>query len=255
MKRSRYILAFLILLLCTDLWAIDPSKVNVVILGDSNSWIGGDDCSKPKGWNTWFKRAFAPASCRSYARSGATWSHTSATKVNPQENIGIIGPDNVISNQVVRLRQAVASGSQTTPDLIIIAAGTNDLMFPRKRPGATAAGSLTDLKTVAGAMNADLRDLHNFFPKTKIVVLTPIQCVKFTNQALHSLSDLMETTARSAGANVVRMDRQGVVKRDDELKKKTNTYDGIHTSEAGAKANGELVASIIKKLLEPVSKK
>ncbi|MBO7116205.1 MAG: hypothetical protein J6V87_04040 [Prevotella sp.] len=43
---------------------------NIVILGDSNTAIGGDDCSKSVGWNKWFRDMLSPASCRSYARSG-----------------------------------------------------------------------------------------------------------------------------------------------------------------------------------------
>ena len=43
---------------------------NIVILGDPNTAIGGDDCSKSVGWNKWFRDMLSPASCRSYARSG-----------------------------------------------------------------------------------------------------------------------------------------------------------------------------------------
>ena len=49
------------------------SVMHVVILGDSNTFIGGDQCDKPQGWNKWFKELANPLSCRSYARSGATW--------------------------------------------------------------------------------------------------------------------------------------------------------------------------------------
>ena len=35
-------------------------NINVVILGDSNTSIGGDACDNPRGWNKWFKDKFAP---------------------------------------------------------------------------------------------------------------------------------------------------------------------------------------------------
>lgn len=248
MKKVICFLVMLISLSGSDMWALSPSTANVVILGDSNSWIGGDDCSKPKGWNYWFKKKLQPSSCKSYARSGATWSHTPSTRNNPTENIGVIGDDNVISNQIVRLQQAVAAGTQVSPDVIIIAAGTNDLMFPRKRPSATAERS-DDNKTVVGAITSDCQALRDMFPKALIVVMTPIQCVKFPNENLHSLSDKMETASRRVGAEVIRMDRNGAVKRDVEIKKRTNTYDGIHTSEAGGRANGEYVAQEVEKLI------
>ena len=88
--------------------AVPHPTLHVVLLGDSNTWIGGDDCDKERGWNTWFKQLFQPASCKSYARSGATWTNTKVTKRNPKENIGNLGNDNVIYNQVVRLIDAAS---------------------------------------------------------------------------------------------------------------------------------------------------
>ena len=73
----------LLLFLATSLYANDST--HVAILGDSNTWLGGDQCDQPRGWNKWFKDYFAPASCRSYARSGATWTNTARTKRNPDE--------------------------------------------------------------------------------------------------------------------------------------------------------------------------
>ena len=80
--------------------------MHVVILGDSNTWIGGDDCDKPRGWNKWFADVFQPLSCKSYARSGATWTNTIQTRKNPDEDIAVLGNDNVIYNQIVRLLAA-----------------------------------------------------------------------------------------------------------------------------------------------------
>lgn len=248
MKRFLCILACVWLVSLASVDATNPSSLNVVILGDSNTWIGGDDCSRPKGWNTWFVREFSPSTCRSYARSGATWSHTSLTKENPKENIGVIGDDNVITNQIIRLQQAVTAGVQKRPDLIIIAAGTNDLMFPRKRPNALD-GKDKGEKSVVGAIAADCRRLHQSFPAARIVIMTPIQCVKFENDKLHALSDAMAALAGECKFDVIRMDCNGAVRRGDELKKKVNTYDGIHTSETGARFNGKYVADQIKNML------
>ena len=81
-------------------------QLHIAILGDSNTWLGGDECDNQKGWNKWFKDILQPASCRSYARSGATWTHTTKTKRDTKENIGKLGKDNVIFNQVMRLKEA-----------------------------------------------------------------------------------------------------------------------------------------------------
>lgn len=85
---------------------------HVVLLGDSNTFIGGDACDKPQGWNKWFKDFAKPKSCRSYARSGATWTHTPNTVLDMEENIGVLGDNNVVYNQAMRLLTAVLSGEQ-----------------------------------------------------------------------------------------------------------------------------------------------
>lgn len=110
------------------------SVMHVVILGDSNTFIGGDQCDKPQGWNKWFKELAKPLSCRSYARSGATWTHTSNTVYDIEENTGVLSDNNVIYNQVNRLlKETGEEKTQPTPDLILIMAGTNDLWFASKR--------------------------------------------------------------------------------------------------------------------------
>ena len=129
----RYLLPFILTML-PILPTTAGMPLHVVILGDSNTWLGGDDCNKPQGWNKWFCDAFQPASCRSYARSGATWTNTPQTRRNTQENIGILGNDNVIYNQICRLEEAIFNGSQPTPQLILILAGTNDAWFLKSRP-------------------------------------------------------------------------------------------------------------------------
>lgn len=232
-----------------SLQAFAPAEADVVILGDSNTWIGGDDCSRPKGWNYWFAKSFAPRSCRSYARSGATWSHTADTKDNITENIGVIGDDNVIYNQILRLNNAVAGGRQQKPNVIIIAAGTNDLLFPDKRPDAFAdrgAGTVSAL----GAIMYDCSLLHRDYPDAQIILLSPIESTRISNEVLNDFSERMEALAVDAGYRIIRMDQVGCVRREDELRRRVNTYDGIHTSVAGAKANGNRLSAIIKNIID-----
>ena len=174
--------------------------LHVVLLGDSNTWIGGDDCDKPRGWNKWFKELFQPASIKSYARSGATWTNTKATKLNPEENIGTLGNDNVIYNQVVRLKQAVQEGKQATPDIIIIGAGTNDIWFRSKRPGlytmaadkamaedATSiiAKPVNQVLSLTESVRFNYELLHQAFPEARIIILSPMQTTKVPTQDIH----------------------------------------------------------------------
>ncbi len=239
--------------------------VHVVILGDSNTSIGGDDCTRPRGWNTWFREYFAPATCRSYARSGATWSHTVRTKADELEVTGRLSDDNVVYNQVLRLHTAWTEGRQPAPDLILIMAGTNDAWFKSERPGAylpTVADAFdvpadTLLARPAGStlgltecVRRACLMLHNDFPKALIVLMTPMQTAQAPDELIARTGDLIEGCGLRMGIPVVRMDKESVVRSAREARQTTYTYDGTHTSEAGARSNGLLLARRADALLE-----
>ena len=237
--------------------------VHVVILGDSNTWIGGDDCDKPKGWNKWFAEIFKPLSCKSYARSGATWTNTASTRTNMEEDIAVLGNDNVIYNQIMRLVSACEKGQQPTPQLIIIAAGTNDAWFVKKRPGvfsktveqAFSTRSLlsrtpNQVLTLAESVRYGCELLQQQFPQAQIILLTPLQAIQPTEANLNKACDIIEQCGRRMGLEVIRQDRECCIRRMDEMKTKRYTTDGAHTSEEGAKINGTYLAKRIGELLK-----
>lgn len=237
--------------------------LNVVIFGDSNSWLGGDGCNKEKGWTKWFVDDFAPASCRSYARSGATWTHTANTCENLEENIEVLGDNNVVYNQIKRAQRDVKMGGLPNPDLVIIAAGTNDVWFAKKRPQAltsdaleamsldlSSQGDINRLTSLTRVVDHDVTMLRESFPRATIVLLTPMQSIRFKNEDVSRAGDLIELAAsHRKGVYVIRLDKESAVKRATELKKKRYTTDGVHTSVAGARSNGQLVSSKVKQIL------
>lgn len=241
--------------------------VHVILLGDSNTWIGGDECDKPRGWNKWFKEFFQPASCKSYARSGATWTNTKTTKKNPQENIGSLGNDNVIYNQVIRLTDAFNEGTQPLPDIIIIGAGTNDLWFRAKRPGLYTMGAdqtmeipvsdliakpVNQVLSLTESIRYNCELLRQTFPHARIIILSPMQTTKVPTQDVHICGDVMQTMAEKLGIDIIRMDAPEFIDRKVEEKKFTNTYDGVHTSEAGARNNATRLNEAVLQLLDNI---
>ena len=257
----RLTLAAALLLLC--LTETQGNNLHVVILGDSNTYIGGDACDQPRGWNKWFKDAFAPATCCSYARSGATWTNTSTTKRNTEENIGILGNDNVVYNQIERLIDACQKGEQPVPDLIIIAAGTNDAWFVDKRPMALngtvdeafAQEGITNLPvnevlTLAASVRYGCELLKASFPESRIILLTPLQTTKADAKRISEIGDIMEDCAHRMSLDVIRMDQKGCIKVADKQSVRKYTTDGVHTNEAGAQFNGLLVAQRVRELLQ-----
>ncbi|MBR6180291.1 MAG: SGNH/GDSL hydrolase family protein [Prevotella sp.] len=238
--------------------------MDVVILGDSNTWIGGDDCDNPKGWNKWFVDIFKPLSCKSYARSGATWTNTVSTKPNMEENIAVLGNDNVIYNQILRLSAACKEGRQPVPHLIIIAAGTNDAWFVKKRPGvfsktvgqAFSGGSLLNRKpsqvlSLAESVRYGCEMLESLFPQAQIILLAPLQAIQPTEANLAKACEVIEQCGLRMGLKVIRQDRECCIRRVDEMKTKRYTTDGAHTSEEGARLNGTYLAKRIAELTQP----
>lgn len=241
-----------------------PTKPHVALLGDSNTWNGGDNCDNPTGWSKWFGEQFPTASLHSYARSGATWSCTPRTVANTTEDIAVLGDNNVIFNQVLRLKQAVASGQQATPDIIIISAGTNDVWFNKKRPHALDAAprattvvaspsskrAANTVVSIADAIGYNCQLLRESFPDARIVLITPMASVKVPETRMAQVSDIITRTGHQMGADVISLDYKGGISRSQELRGYRFTSDGTHTNVDGARLNGSHIATELKSLTD-----
>lgn len=264
MKGQRNIFLALCLLLAVGLAAQSPQhRLHVVLLGDSNTWIGGDRCDQSRGWNKWFKDEFQPLSCHSYARSGATWTNTERTEYNTEENVEVLSDNNVIYNQINRLRKAVEEGEQHTPDVVVVMAGTNDMWFTSKRPevfAMTADEAFADtdilqrpanrVLSLAGSVRYGCEMLKSSFPHAQLVLITPMQTTKVSAELAERTGDVIEACGKQLGVAVIRLDKEGCVSRAQELKKKTHTSDGVHTNEAGARCVGTFVAKRLKEVVK-----
>lgn len=256
----------LLLLITTQLAyaQISHDTIDVAILGDSNTWLGGDDCTKPKGWNTYFKAEFKPKSCVSLARSGASWTHTPETVRNIEEYAAKPTPNNVIYNQVERLKEKVDSALIASPNLIIIACGTNDGWFKAKyypqlfvrtaneaflKYDSIAQTPINKIVTLAESVVFNCVLLQKYFPEARIILLTPMQSTAVPLSVIEQIGDVIENCGKLMNISTIRQDKICCVKSADERKVKVNTYDGTHTSKIGAQKNGKLIALEISKLL------
>ncbi len=243
--------------------AADDLPSQYVFLGDSMTWLGGDDCDQPKGWTKWFADGLAVGECKSYARSGATLSNTPATKENLKENVGIISDYNTVYNQIRRMQEAIAAGTQPMPDVILVGAGANDAWFLKKRPGAlkmTAVEAMlldsarlvaspAHALTIASATRQAILMLHHIAPQATIIFLAPNQSVSVPAGNLTKAADIIAEVCNEMEIDVIRQDLYGPISAEAEKRKKNLTYDGTHTSEAGGKALGEfLLKSVSEKL-------
>lgn len=231
--------------------------LNIVVLGDSNTSLGGDSCNCQKGWTYWFSKSLNPKSCTSYARSGATWTNTANTIYNTEEYTEVLSDNNVIYNQVNRLKESVKNNKQFVPDIIIISAGTNDAWFHKSRPHVLdkSADELFAINTnrslykkpsevlsLAESVKMCCEILKSIFPHTQIILITPQQTTKVNTSFINKIGDIIEQTAQYMSIGVIRLDYNGCVSRQVEKYSYTYTTDGTHTNIAGAKKNGYYIA-------------
>lgn len=222
-------------------------KPHVVFIGDSNTWNGGDDVSNPRAWSYWLVKNLLPASARSYARSGATWTNNTATRVDTAAYSELLDDQNVLYQQAVRLIGAHKAGQQATPDLIFVCAGTNDAWFRSRRPGiysetveqayarpmttTTKPGEATSL---AASARLTLMLLKEAFPQAKIIVVTSPYCVQAPKAEIDKVAETLQQCAQRSGVYCTRTERTAGIDPDKEKEKKELTVDGVHTSERGA---------------------
>lgn len=246
------------------LWASPGNAPHVAILGDSNTWMSGDDCSGDEAWPMWFKLNYPTASCRSYARSGATWTNTPRTVLNTVEDTMLLADNNVIYNQVKRLIEAHEAGTQPSPQLIIIAAGVNDAWFNSQRPQAFTYSARKarrqndwsylfqrtpdEVLTLAEAVAFNCHLLQQAFPQARIVLVTPAQTIEVRPRLITRTSAIIAATAFSLGIPTIRLDKFSPITSKAERRRFRYTSDGTHTNARGARAHGKIIARQIKKL-------
>lgn len=241
MLTVRRFVCLLILGLLAGVWSVYAGTGCVVLLGDSNTWLGGDNCDNDNAWSFWFKKMSSPDICRSFARSGATWTHTSVTSPDTEEYSEVITDNNVISNQLLRLKKAVKEGRCPPPDLIIISAGTNDAWFADKRPEAFT--ELNGYTSLAGSIKGNCNYIKENFPEAKIALLTPPYSTKIDDTIINRTAEIIEKAGKDSGAVVIRLDVKECIDSDVERDRFRMTTDGVHTSRAGARKIGLRVAS------------
>ena len=235
----------------------------IAILGDSITWLSMSSNTN-RGWVTHFRELLKFAELRNYARSGATWSHTASTQYDITEDTTSISNDNVIYNQLNRLINDVDNNGVTAPDFIFILAGTNDAWYPQYRPDAVAdtpssvmsdesvwlnVKAIGSLTSIPKAMRYVAEMIWNKFPNCQVVVTTPLQSTAFTTDRREAIAESIKGSAEYLSWAVIEQDKVCDISRIREHQGYYMTYDGTHTSEAGAKTVGEVLASQLTAIL------
>lgn len=237
-------LIFTLLLAVLNISAAVCRPLAIAACGDSNTWLGGDDCSGPAGWTFYLKERLGYAAVvKSFARSGATWSHSAKTTTDLDEYSEVITDNNVVSNQLERLISDVSSGAFPAPDIIFFAAGTNDAWFEKRfRPGCLDASSPAGTKSLRGAAADVLLKAKSRFPDSKLILLTPMQTIQAPDDVIKKAAEELAAAAEGLeDVYVVRIDLKSPVRSENERVHFDYTTDGTHTSARGAKANALII--------------
>lgn len=234
------------------------SLTNVALLGDSMTWIGGENFEKPTGWTHYILDM--PLNMRLYARSGATWCNTAYTVPDTDFYSEVIHPDNVIFNQTLRL---INDSDTFNPDIIIIYAGANDAWFADERPGLFNPFNPDEFNlwncdpaaftSLASSIVLSSSQLQSAFPNARIFFITPAYGGKIPSESIEKVGDIIEESGAMLSIPVLRGDRLLPFREAGEQPGDFHyTYDGLHSNEQGAKAIADCVR---KNILHPYIQK
>lgn len=242
MKKTTLLLIISIILIIEGGFSAN-AKAKIALLGDSMTWIGGENCDKECGWTSHFRSEVDSLySIDMYARSGATWTNTSKTSGNTRVYSEILDDENVIYNQVLRLIEASNQDEKKTPDVILIYAGANDAWFASKRPDIfntdikfSGENSPSDCTSLTSSIELSCMRLKDAFPEARIMLMTPVEMTKTGVSQIRRVSDMIEECAKKLNVEVLRADRNIPIRRENEMKHFKYTTDGVHTNAAGAR--------------------
>lgn len=258
-KRLQYIrfyrsLLFL-LLLPSFLPAAAEVRPRIALLGDSQTWIGGENCQNETGWSHWLKKSGIADSIDIYARSGATWTNTLNTLADTAFYSEVLHDSNVIYNQARRLAERVKANTTPSPAIVVIFAGANDAWFADRRPGifeerdsiaeydsSTPPAEATTLQESV-ALTCDL--LKQSLPGCRIILVSPLEMSKASAEVTAKVAGIIESTANSRGLPTLRADRDIPIRHNEEIVAPRYTYDGVHTNSSGASKVAELISGFI----------
>jgi lysophospholipase L1-like esterase len=216
----------------------------------------------------WFKDKFNPQTIKNYAWSGATWTNTINTVATDTE-ISSLDDNNTIWQQIRRLIADVNNNLQVTPDVVIIAAGVNDVIgneagerpevFSKtaeqafsNRDSYITGASVQTITTLADSVRYGCEMLIQAFPNVQIILTTPLQATKGDTplDKMATARQIIKDCAAFLSANVIEQDKVCCVYYTQEKVGHHNLYDGLHTNATGAKKIGRIIASIVKSMID-----
>ena len=219
--------------------------LKVVAFGDSITVL-------PDNWTTSFMTITGNIDLINMGRSGQKicWRAGTVETTNPPIDMN---DNNVFWNSILRYQSLHPTRS---PDIIIIALGSNDISQGSPLGTYSAAfaqtEALTSQQTMAGAFRKAVYKLSNIYPNAQIFYCSPIQSKTggrtFLN--LSSVRDInFEITERMNVKNIDCLHLSGIQEEFENVGTAGRyLYDGVHPSAAGALMQAKSIAKEFEKL-------
>ncbi|GFN32613.1 SGNH/GDSL hydrolase family protein [Paenibacillus xylaniclasticus] len=219
----------------------------ILLLGDSITARTDE-----RAWNKYFAEIINPSSVINVAVPSATWCDKVGTVYdgNPVMNGADDNLNNVIGNQV----QKIIVNAYPAPDIIIIAAGTNDVNQTVSdndiesqfygSDGSNMPLDDVDRKTFAGAIRYAVEKLRALYPNAQIFLCTPLQRAnELTSNnypIIKNKGDIIKRMGLRLSVPVIDSMECGVYGQYAVTGSPTLDHnDGLHLSPIGAKKVGE----------------
>lgn len=215
------------------------SHAQNIFSGKKVALFGDSITVSVNGWHKKFSEILGTVT-KNYAVSGGHWENFTSAIGNQE-----------FSKQV----DAILADSPYSPDIIMIAMGTNSLAanygdFDQQVSGAESSA---DRNTIYGGMRSGIERLLLAFPNAKVVLMTPLQR---TGHPPHKGNwAVMNKAVKDMGAwfalPVIDCGNEcGISYREETIAPKY-LYDGLHPNAEGADIQGAYTASRLKALVYP----
>ena len=254
----------------------DYSEINVGIDGDSITCLINN-------WSVWVEKLLG-VNTFSCAMSNATWqdqvvhyagqTFTPQTDVTSEDYVGydaIQTPTSSIEAQKIANNRArvhildfidrVNKGINKTPDLFIFALGVNDAAngndsttFAYTAQQAINTGknypSGDMLYSTAGCIKWCIQKIQETYPKTKIVLLTPMQAPNIWNDFNVKVGDMIKEIGAAMSVPVIDLYNEVGISLlfENEGASGMCLYDGLHPNDLGREKQGRFVAAKLRSL-------
>lgn len=218
----------------------DWSQKNVLIVGDSITETSNveagiyDSLAYRQNWLLYAFAMLEIESFRNFARSGASY----------REYVGQLDWQK-ISHQV-----GVAISTGFTPDIVVIACGTNDgisNLGDYDTAMGKAIGSL-DMSLTAEAMRKNFYEISNAYPNAKLFSCLPLQRADDETSTRQPLLDLIRKMSGRYGFTVIDCHNETGIVKDFEVwdSNGRDLSDGLHPKTSGQIKQAKLISAKIK---------